>query len=104
MGMPALQINFCECIIVTVAALVTGEFVLKNKRRDFFETARRLPFGGHVPLGMMEHPTLEAMAATCLKRCEARGGGILVPTIFTLASVISKKCFSNRSDVLTQRW
>ena len=51
-------INFCECIIVAVAALGTREFMLKNKRRDFFETVRRRPFGGHVHIRMMEHTSL----------------------------------------------
>ena len=80
-----LRINFCECILVAVASLGTGEFVLKNKRRDFFETSRRLPFGGHVQIGMMEHTTLEDLAALCSKRFEARGE-ILVPASVMLAT------------------
>ena len=40
---------------------------------------------------MMEHTTLEAMAAICLKRLEARGGKILVPTSVILAKCHSKK-------------
>ena len=39
-------IHLWECIVVSVAALGTGEFMLKNTRPDFFETARRLPFRG----------------------------------------------------------
>ena len=70
---------------MAVAALGTGEFMLKNKCRGFFETARRIPFGGHVQIGVMEHTILEDMAATCLKRFDARGGQILVPTRVKLA-------------------
>ena len=47
--------------------------------------ARGLPFGGHVQIGMMEHTTIEDLAAICLKRFEARGGEILVPTSVKLA-------------------
>ena len=70
-----LRINFCECILVAVASLGTGEFTLKKKRRDFFETARRLPFGGHVQIRLMEHTTLEYVAAICLKRFDGSWSG-----------------------------
>ena len=84
--------------------------MLKNKRRNFFETAPRLPFDGHVQIGMMEHTTLKDLAAICFKRFEARGGETLVPTSAKSALswqiVITKKCFSTSSwsRVLTQRW
>ena len=65
---------------MAVASLGTGEFMLRNERRDFFEIAWRLPFGGHLQIGMMEHTILGDLAATCLLRFEARRGEILVPT------------------------
>ena len=70
-----LVLNFCECILVSVAALGTGELVLKNKRRNLFETASRFPVGGHVQIGMMEQTTLDDLAAIC----------ILVPTSVKMA-------------------
>ena len=84
-GPVLVRINFCKCTLVAVAALGTGEFMLKSKPCDFFETAQRLPFGGHVQIGMMEPTTLEDLAADWLKRFEARGGEILVPTSVKLA-------------------
>ena len=80
------RINFCECHLVTVAALGTDELMLQNKRREFFETARRFPLGGIVQIGMMEHTTLADLAAICLKRFVSRGGEILVPTSVKLAT------------------
>ena len=70
---------------MAVAALGTVEFMLKNRRREFFETARCFPFGGHVQIGMMEHTTVEDLEAICLKCVEARRGEILVPTSVKLA-------------------
>ena len=78
-----LRIHFYGCILVAVAALGTGELMFKKKRRDFFVTAQRFPYGGHVQLGRMEHTTLADQAAMCLKR----GGEIPVP-----ASVKLEKC------------
>ena len=80
------RINFCECHLVTVAALGTDELMLQNKRREFLETARRFPLGGIVQIGMMEHTTLADLAAICLARFVSRGGEILVPTSVKLAT------------------
>ena len=52
---------------MAVASLGSGEFMLKNKRRNFFETAPRLPFDGHVQIGMMEHTTLKDLAGHLLQ-------------------------------------
>ena len=67
---------------MAVASLGTGEFMLTNKRRDSFETARRLD-----------------LAVICLKRVGARGGEILVPTSVKLAVCHYKKLLLDQFSV-----